>query len=262
MLRQPVGARAGLAARGRVTLACPCPPPPWEPGGTGRSRVVREDLPAPHQHAGEGRESRRAERCTWGCAKCLGSPSPKIPPQGQELVASVQEGTCSRLAGCQIGYKAGEATVARLTQRWGPGAAPKSAAPHQKAAAPDPDGYCFVPCNGYLGCSGMSPKPTGQHDFFFFPNCLPAPKTPWKTHPAPPTPPSHWDAIRLGQQEHPCSSPAGVPSCPHAVPSTILTCSGDGSTRDGAMGIGTGTREGTLTPTPSFGTHRNTRMMP
>lgn len=44
-------------ARGWVTLLCPCLPPPREPGGTGRSRVVREDLPPPlHQHGGEGRE--------------------------------------------------------------------------------------------------------------------------------------------------------------------------------------------------------------
>lgn len=255
LLQQPVGAGAGSAACGRVTLACPCPPPPWEPGGTGRSRVVREDLRAPHQHAGEGRESRQAERCTWDCAKCLGSPR----PQGQELVAPVPEGTCSQLAGCQIGYKAGEVTVARLTQRWGPGTAPKSAAPHQKAAAPDPARYCFVPCNGYLGCSGTSPKPTGQHGFFFFLTAYQPPKHHGRHTPPPP---SHWDAIRLGQQEHPCSSPAGVPSCPHGAPSTILTCSRDGSAWDGAMGIGTGTGEGTLSPTLSFGTHRNTRMMP
>lgn len=43
-------------ARGWVTLPCPCLPPPREPGGTGRSRVVREDLPPQHQRGGEGRE--------------------------------------------------------------------------------------------------------------------------------------------------------------------------------------------------------------
>lgn len=65
------------------------------------------------------------------------------------------------------------------------------------------------------------------------PNCLPAPKRPQKT-----PPPSCWDAIRLGWQEHPCSPLAGVPNCPRVVHGTVLNCSGDGSVWDGAMGNG------------------------
>lgn len=62
-------------ARGWVTLLCPCLPPPREPGGTGRSRVVREDLPPPSTSMEE-----RAESCTWDCAKRQGNLSLKMPP--------------------------------------------------------------------------------------------------------------------------------------------------------------------------------------
>lgn len=132
--------------------------------------------------------------------------------------------------------------MAQLTQRWGLGAAPNTAAPRQKAAAPDPARYCFIPCNGYLVCGGMSPKPTDQHGFFLLTAYQP-PKH-HRKHP----PPSCWDAVRLGQQEHPCLLLAGVPNCFHAVPGTILTCSRDGSAWDGAMGNGNRERGGDTDP--------------
>lgn len=43
-------------ACGWVTLVCPYPPSPYEPGGMGRRRVVRDDLPTPSQCGGEVRE--------------------------------------------------------------------------------------------------------------------------------------------------------------------------------------------------------------
>lgn len=81
-------------AHGWVTLACPCLPPLQELGGMGRSRVVREDLPAPHQRRGDGSETDGQSNEPGTVLSVWANRAPKCT---RELVSQAQVETCCPL---------------------------------------------------------------------------------------------------------------------------------------------------------------------
>lgn len=141
LLRQPVGAGAGSAGPwpGDPGVLLPATPAGawWDGEEQGGEGGPARPTPAAEERAGKADGQRDAPGTVLSV---WAAPVPKCH-QTEELVAPVQEGTCSPLAGCRVRspwpqYKAGEDPVAWLTWRWGAGCSPQiSCSPSESSSS-------------------------------------------------------------------------------------------------------------------------------